>query len=66
MAAEGHVATPSHHTQRQQRDRQNKREHADENPYVDQTDAHPYWIGGQASPLPTPNLGTLPDRGFAR
>jgi hypothetical protein len=64
MASHGLVATRSHHTQREQRDRKNKREHADENPYVDQTDAHPYWIGGRASPLPAPNLGTFAGGGI--
>ena len=55
MVTKGLVATRSHHTHCYQRDRQNEREHADKNPYVDQTDAHPNWIGGRASPLPTPN-----------
>lgn len=56
MSAQGLVATQPDHTQRQQRDRQYEGEHADNNPDIDQTDAHPCWIGGRASPLPAPNL----------
>ena len=58
VAAHRHISAPSHHAQRQQPDRQNHGEHADNNPDVDQTDAHPNWIGGRASPLPVPNFGS--------
>lgn len=52
MPAESQVAAPSHNAQREQRDRQYEGEQADNDADVDETDAHPYSIGGQSKPTP--------------
>jgi hypothetical protein len=52
MTPQGLVVAPSHDAQREQRYAQDEGKYADDDPDIDQTDAHPYWIGGRSKPTP--------------